>query len=165
MPELVVVSPLKRATITALLSFPQNSPLSVRSTNWICHPALTETNRGGNPADTISSVEELSSIFPGIDYTLLFEEQQASLEKQICERETNYVTLPSWEKKMDLLARADSFLDWLKSREERVIVVAGHSTWLQAFCGFSVNYEPREYGWQPFQKREMRCLAINFQKK
>lgn len=122
MPELVVVSPLKRATITALLSFPQNSPLSVRSTNWICHPALTETNHRGNPADTISSVEELSNIFPGIDYTLLFEEQQASFEKQICERKANYVTLPSWEKNMDLLARADSFLDWLKSREERIIV-------------------------------------------
>jgi len=72
--------------------------------------------------------------------------------------------LSETENKVDLLARADSFLDWLKNREERVIVVASHSSWLQAFCGFSVDYKPKEYGLEPFQTGELRCLAVRFEK-
>jgi broad specificity phosphatase PhoE len=164
MPELVVVSPLKRATITALLSFPQNSPLSVRNTKWICHPALMEMGKARNPADKVSPMEELSSMFPGIDYSLLREQQDAD-EKNYSMQINNARALSEAESKLDLLARADSFLDWIRNREERVIVVASHSAWLQTFCGFSMAYEPKEYGKESFQTGELRCLALTFQKR
>ena len=114
MPDLVVVSPLKRATITALISFPQHSPLSVRNTKWICHPALMEMTNG-NPSDEVSSVEELSKIFPGIDYTLLEQDE-------IYKRMNGIGRVPRVESKLDLLARTDSFLNWLKNRKERIVV-------------------------------------------
>ena len=195
MPELVVVSPLKRATITALLSLPQYLPLSVRNTKWICHPGLMESSNGNNPADMVSSVKELSTLFPGIDYSLLHDQQNSKV--QICnDQMKSEGMLSENENKLDLLARADSFLDWLKNREERVIVgqflynstqmtcfiystfyfinfclpsrffllvVASHSSWLQAFCGFSVDYQPKEYGLEPFQTGELRCLAVKFE--
>jgi len=163
MPELVVVSPLQRATITALLSLPQHLPLSVRNTKWICHPALMESSNGNSPADMVSSVKELSTLFPGIDYSLLHDQQNAEVQNWSDQMKTEGM-LSETENKVDLLARADSFLDWLKNREERVIVVASHSSWLQAFCGFSVDYKPKEYGLEPFQTGELRCLAVRFEK-
>jgi len=156
-PELVVVSPLKRATMAALLSLPRHSPLSVRNTKWICHPGLIEKSSSINPADQVSPVQDLSLWFPGIDYSLLlgYEAQKAG--------KINETDMSEEESKRDLLARADNFLSWLQKRDERVIVVASHSSWLQAFCGYSMQYEPREYAREPFQQGELRCVALNFQ--
>lgn len=115
-PELVVVSPLKRATMAALLSFPRHSPLSVRNTKWICHPGLIEMTNSKNPADFISPAQDLSACFPGIDYSLLFDHEGHNARK------INRTALSEAERKMDLLARADNFLSWLQGRNERVIV-------------------------------------------
>ena len=115
-PELVVVSPLKRATMAALLSLPRHSPLSVRNTKWICHPGLIEKSSSNNPADQVSPVQDLSLCFPGIDYSLLlgYEAQKAG--------KINETDMSEEESKRDLLARADNFLTWLQKRDERVIV-------------------------------------------
>jgi hypothetical protein len=115
-PELVVVSPLKRATMAALLSFPRHSPLSVRNTKWICHPGLIEISNSKNPADFISPAQELSTCFPGIDYSLLFDHEAHNARK------IHRTAMSEAERKMDLLARADNFLSWLQGRKERVIV-------------------------------------------
>jgi hypothetical protein len=112
-PELVVVSPLKRATMAALLSLPRHSPLSVRNTKWICHPGLIEKSNSNNPADHVSPVQDLSLCFPGIDYSLLLEYEA---------HKANEAFKTEAENKRDLLARADNFLTWLQERDERVIV-------------------------------------------
>jgi len=114
MPELVVVSPLQRATITALLSLPQHLPLSVRNTKWICHPALMESSNGNSPADMVSSVKELSTLFPGIDYSLLHDQQNAEVQNWSDQMKTEGM-LSETENKVDLLARADSFFALLSA--------------------------------------------------
>lgn len=153
-PELFVVSPLKRAVQTALLSFPSYSPGCVRGIPWVCHGGLME--RAGLKADFVSPVEELEKYYPGIDYshyteTIANPEVVNSLEGR------NIV-----DSKKELLQRTDEFLEWIKGRDERVIVVASHSTWFQSFCGFSLRYEPEGRGLEMFEEGEMRALAIKF---
>eukprot|EP00566_Odontella_aurita_P019216 CAMPEP_0113549816 /NCGR_PEP_ID=MMETSP0015_2-20120614/13645_1 /TAXON_ID=2838 /ORGANISM="Odontella" /LENGTH=314 /DNA_ID=CAMNT_0000450571 /DNA_START=379 /DNA_END=1323 /DNA_ORIENTATION=+ /assembly_acc=CAM_ASM_000160 len=152
-PELVVVSPLKRAVQTALLSFPSLSPGCVHDTPWVCHGSLME--RAGLKADFVSPADELEAIFPGIDYSqyreIINPEVVNSLEGR------NIV-----ESKKELLQRTDEFLGWIKAREERVIVVASHSTWFQSFCGFTLRNEPEGHGSEMFGEGEMRALAIKF---
>lgn len=79
-----------------------------------------EMSNSKNPADKVSSVQELSNIFPGIDYSLLLE-QEIEDEGKKCDTVINGQIITKSESQMDLLARTDSFLGWLKKREESVI--------------------------------------------
>ena len=58
--------------------------------------------------------------------------------------------------KADLLYRSKNFVEWLRSRPERVIVVSSHTTWLQAFS-YTLNCSPTF-----FQHGEMRAIGISF---
>jgi hypothetical protein len=104
LPELVVVAPLRRSIQTTLLSFPQYSPHTVRAVPWICHPATT-----GASYD-IQDLLHLQKEYTGLDYALCFYNEMESKELSV---------IPSAEA---LLRRADFALDWLRSREEKVIV-------------------------------------------
>lgn len=152
-PELIVVSPLKRAVQTALLSFPSFSPECVRNVPWICHGGLME--RAGLKADFVSPAEELEKFFPGIDYSHY---RQTINPDSVNSLEGRNIV----DSKKELLQRTDEFLAWIKERNERVIVVASHSTWFQSFCGFTLRYEPEGHGSEMFGEGEMRSLAIKF---
>jgi len=109
-PDLFVVSPLRRVTQSCLLAFPQYAPGSVRNLPWICHPDCM-----GNSHDRISTVishpNNLAQFFPGIDYSLFHE------FRFIDNKELNKV-----KSEVDLLKRTNSFLSWIKGRNERRIV-------------------------------------------
>lgn len=152
-PELFVVSPLKRAVQSALLSFPSFAPGSVRDTPWICHGDLME--RAGFKADFVSPADELEEFFPGIDYSHYRKTMNPAVVNSLEGR--NIV-----ESKKELLERTNDFLGWIKARDERVIVVASHSTWFQSFCGFTLKYEPEGNGATMFEEGEMRSLGIKF---
>lgn len=152
-PELFVVSPLRRAVQSALLSFPSFAPESVRSVPWICHGGLME--RAGLKADFVSAADELEKFFPGIDYSHYRETIDPAVVNSMEVR--NAV-----ESKKELLQRTNDFLEWIMGRDERVIVVASHSTWFQSFCGFTLNYEPSGNGAKMFKEGEMRSVAIRF---
>ena len=72
-------------------------------------------------------------------------------------------TVPLFESKIDLMNRTDAFLQWIKERDERVIVVSSHATWLQSLCAFSLQYEDSESkNLEMFKKGEMRSIGIKF---
>jgi hypothetical protein len=122
-PDLVVVSPLRRAIQSAIIAVPTyTAPLSLSNTPWICHPLCME-QANGNKSEFVSSSEELKQTFPGVDFTL-FEESVGGNVDELNGREK--VSL--FESKVDLMGRTNEFLAWIKERDERVIVgkIRGH---------------------------------------
>ena len=157
LPDLFVVSPLRRAIQSALISFPHDAPLtSLKQTPWICHPSCME-QANGNKSEFVSSPEELEQIFPGIDYDLF---KQSLMRGDVYNSNEK---VPLFESKIDLMNRTDAFLEWIKERDERVIVVSSHATWLQSLCAFSLQYEESDNkSLEMFKKGEMRAAGIKF---
>jgi broad specificity phosphatase PhoE len=100
LPELVVAAPLRRAVDTAMLVFPNYTPDSVRSIPWLCHPGLMDVDEHDNlhkehgvPASAVSETG------PQIDVN-------ASLVRS----------------KQELLRRSDDLVEWLRNRDEEVVV-------------------------------------------
>ena len=124
-PDLVVVSPLRRAIQSAIISFPTyTAPLSLANTPWICHPLCME-KANGNKSGFVSSSEELKQTFPGIDFTLFDESVGGNVDES-----NGREKVPLFESKVDLMERTNEFLAWIKERNERVIVgkFRGHIT-------------------------------------
>jgi len=157
-PDLVVVSPLRRAIQSALISFPTHAALtSLSNTPWICHPGCME-QANGNKSEFVSSSEDLEQMFPGVDFSLFEESLVNSDVNELNGRER----VPLLESKIDLMGRTNDFLAWVKERDERVIVVSSHATWLQSLCAFSLNYESEDKGLEMFKKGEMRAVGLKF---
>mmetsp|Transcript_38002 Transcript_38002/g.68438 ORF Transcript_38002/g.68438 Transcript_38002/m.68438 type:complete len:358 (+) Transcript_38002:83-1156(+) len=157
-PDLVVVSPLRRAIQSALISFPYHTAqTSLSNTPWICHPMGME-QANGNKSEFVSSPQELGQMFPGVDFALFEESLVGGDVDELNGRDT----VPLFESKIDLMGRTDEFLRWIKEREERVIVVSSHATWLQSLCAFPLQYEPESKGLEMFKKGEMRSVGLKF---
>lgn len=169
LPELVVVAPLRRSIQTTLLSFPQYSPYTVRSVPWICHPATTGTNYD------MQDLHQLQKEFSGLDYSPCYHEMECAVD------ETGATSAVA------MLQRADSVLDWIREREEKIIVgtfeeastrrkllslshevlishldsclpVSSEATWLQAF-GCAANYTGAS---STFRDGELRVVGLNY---
>eukprot|EP00577_Skeletonema_sp_RCC1716_P032211 CAMPEP_0113414636 /NCGR_PEP_ID=MMETSP0013_2-20120614/24128_1 /TAXON_ID=2843 ORGANISM="Skeletonema costatum, Strain 1716" /NCGR_SAMPLE_ID=MMETSP0013_2 /ASSEMBLY_ACC=CAM_ASM_000158 /LENGTH=344 /DNA_ID=CAMNT_0000301517 /DNA_START=48 /DNA_END=1082 /DNA_ORIENTATION=- /assembly_acc=CAM_ASM_000158 len=157
LPDLFVVSPLRRAIQSALISFPHDAPLtSLSGTPWVCHPACME-QANGNKSEFVSSPELLEETFPGINYELF---NQSLMRGDVYNSNEK---VPLFESKIDLMNRTDAFLEWIKERDERVVVVSSHATWLQSLCAFSLQYEDSDSkNLEMFKKGEMRSVGIKF---
>ena len=122
-PDLVVVSPLRRAIQSAMISFPTyTAQTSLLNTPWICHPMCME-QANGNKSEFVSSSQELKELFPGVDYSLF--------ERSIVHALNGREKVSLLESKLDLMGRTNEFLRWIKERDERVIV--------GKYCTFPVN--------------------------
>eukprot|EP00729_Bicosta_minor_P021960 gene21960-31731_t len=146
-PELLVVSPMRRATQTGLMAFhkhvSEDKTLPVIA-NDLCH----ETG-GKHTCDKRLSKTKLSSIYPMIDYSQIGEED------------------PLWgdgltrEDKLSICTRAAKFLEWLKARPEKHVAVAAHSGWLLAvFNGAVAEADAETRTW--FATAEMRTVELTF---
>lgn len=114
-PDLVVVSPLRRAVQSALIAFPTHTAqTSLSSIPWICHPMVME-QANGNKSEFVSSHQDLEETFPGVDFSLL--KNGDSIDEL-----NGKAKVPLFESKIDLMSRTDAFLRWIKERDERVIV-------------------------------------------
>jgi hypothetical protein len=126
-PDLFVVSPLRRAIQSAMISFPTyTAQTSLLNTPWICHPMCME-QANGNKSEFVSSSQELKELFPGIDYSLF--------ERSIVDGDVHALNgrkkISLLESKLDLMERTNEFLRWIKERDERVIV--------GKYCTFQIN--------------------------
>lgn len=158
-PDLFVVSPLRRAIQSAIIAFPTHTALSsLHGTEWICHPLCMELVNG-NKSEFVSSSQDLEEIFPGVDFSLF--EENLGIDGNV-EEVNRKKRVPLFESKIDLMGRTDEFLRWIKERDERVIVVSSHATWLHSLCAFSLSHEPESKGLQMFKKGEMRSVGIKF---
>jgi len=116
-PELVLTSPLRRATQTAVLSLSRCHPSrSIREVKWICHPLIAEES-GISYSDITSSPDDLESEFGRhIDYSLHRMSYRPVDENNI------QLRTASKETKDELERRAIDFIKWVKGRDEKVIV-------------------------------------------
>jgi broad specificity phosphatase PhoE len=135
LPELVVSAPLRRAVDTAMLVFPNYTPESVRSIPWLCHPGLTDIDEHDDSETEhdvpTTAVDELGQQI-GVDASLV-------------------------QSKQELLRRSDDFVEWLRNRDEQVVVGKYsrkcHPSYLSArqvvlqsnmqltrFCSFPLSY-------------------------
>ena len=100
LPELIVVAPLRKVLQTTFLAFPYDTPAhTIRNVRWVCHPDMVDKS-SYTPRD-------IQSAFGDIDCSLFSEERGEDTCKT---------------REESLLKRADSFLSWLDSREERIVV-------------------------------------------
>jgi len=158
-PDLVVVSPLRRAIQSAYIAFPTHTALtSLTNTPWVCHPGCME-QANGNKSEFVSSSSELEEMFPGVDFVMF---DESLVDNGDVDGVNGREKVPLFESKIDLMGRTDEFLRWIKEREERVIVVSSHATWLQSLCAFSLKYEPESKGIEMFKKGEMRSVGLKF---
>lgn len=116
-PDLIVVSPLRRAIQSAFISFPTYTPQSIFTTPWLCQPLCYE-QPNGNKSEFVSPSQELEDMFPGVDFTLMKESLVDGDVNKFNESEK----VPLFESKLDLMDRTDEFVKWIKERKEKVIV-------------------------------------------
>ncbi|GAX21503.1 hypothetical protein FisN_4Hh566 [Fistulifera solaris] len=103
LPELIVVAPLRKVLQTTFMAFPYDTPAhTIRNVKWVCHPDIIEKSS--------VSLRDIKSAFGDIDCSLFSDDRS----EDVCAN-----------REESLLQRADSFLNWLNSREERVVVVSG----------------------------------------
>ena len=153
-PDLIVVSPLRRATQTAMIGFSRFHPMkSFRGIPWVCNPLVAESTR--HLSDIMAPPNELALEFPGIDYSSYKETYEPIEEQNLIESQTSVE-----ENEIDLAHRAGAFLQWIKERDEKVIFVATHSLWLDAFSTCALNC-PLSLT-EPYSHGEMRTVALKW---
>lgn len=148
--ELVVVSPLNRTIQTAIYSFPH----LLGRVPWIARPEIRET-MGKHPCDRMTPVSQKSSQYPDIDFDALDNhEKDHDYYKYNHEREP----LEHIEQ------RGQRFMQWLKTRPEKEIVIVTHSGFLLSFVNntlqeYAVEYD--EDAGSEFRNAELRTFIVN----
>ena len=145
-PELLVVSPLRRATQTGLLAFEKHVAAGLPTVAV----ELAHEMGGRHTCDRRLSKTELVAAYPAVSYELLESEEDPYW--------ADGVTRESWE---SLARRAAALVGWLRSRDETHIVVAAHSAFLlSVFNAVLVTQSEEARGW--FGTGEMRTVMLIF---
>lgn len=146
-PELMVVSPLRRATETGLIAFSDH----VRGgmpvvANELCHEIA-----GAHTCDCRVSKSELMKTFPEVDYSLITDEED-----------------PFWgdgktrETSEQVADRCVQFVRWLKDLPQSHLVVAVHSQFLFTLFNAVLSIEKDEDScW--FGTGEMRSMILTYE--
>lgn len=139
----VVVSPMRRATQTALLALPEPKDYKIAA-----HESCHETG-GMHTCDRRIDIAGLRFAFPGVDYDHILADRD-----------------PLWsatarEAPLSVAARAVALCDWLRERPEKRVAVFAHSGFLLALCNAvltTVDEPTRTW----FGTGEMRALALTW---
>jgi len=144
-PELLVVSPMRRATQTGLLAFEphiKRGKLPVLA-NELCHERA-----GKHTCDKRLSKTELAAMYPQVDYGLITDEEDPFWGDGLTREE--------WSA---LGQRAGKFVSWLLARPETHVAVAAHSAFLLAtFNAVFICDDEETRSW--FGTGEMRSVLI-----
>jgi broad specificity phosphatase PhoE len=144
--ELVICSPLSRATETALISW---AHLVDKRVPFLAVEHCRE-QIGLNLCDRRRSISELRGDYPTVDYGFLESEDDVLWT---LERET----------KLTMAHRGEKMLDWLQSRPEDTVAVVCHSAFLLALCNVVLEPLPGEEvlsNW--FETGEIRTMYVSF---
>jgi len=149
-PQLLVVSPMRRATATGILAFEKH--VADKSLPVIAHELCHETG-GKHTCDKRLKKADLAALYPMIDYSLI-EDEEDPLWRDGLTRES----------KMEIASRAAKFLEWLRARPETHVAVAAHSGWLlSVFNGAIAEADAEVRHW--FSTGEMRTVELTFKDK
>jgi broad specificity phosphatase PhoE len=150
MPELLVLSPLRRSTQTGLIGFKAKVDSGELKTvaSELCH----ETG-GRHTCDKRLSKTALKIQFPAVDYSLLATEEDPLWADGVT-RETF----------LGVAQRAAQFVAWLRERPENHIAVAAHSSFLLTLFNAVLKTSTEEEAtW--FGTGEMRTVRLTFEDK
>ena len=138
-PQLVVVSPLRRATQTGLIVFEHATRAGVPV---VAHELCRETWIGSDPSiyDSRLSRDVLAKAYPQVDYErFVFDTERSHIPGEgpvhdplWCFSASPYGWSPRGHDEALVAEHAYAFLWWLMDREERTIAVASHSGFLLA---------------------------------
>ena len=149
-PELLVVSPLRRATQTGLHAF---APLIANGLPVVAHEGAHEI-AGFHTCDRRLSTTKLAAQFPEVDFSLLESEDDFFFG--------DGTTRESWEA---IAQRAADFAVWLRDRPEKRIAVASHSVFLLTLFNAVFETPDTEEGGKVrafFGTGEMRTTTLMF---
>ena len=131
-PQLMVVSPMRRATQTGLIAFEkivqQGMPVLALEA---CHEI-----GGKHTCDQRLPRSELAKLYPAVNYSLVKDELD-----------------PLWgdgsvrESSEHLAQRGADFMAWVRDREESHVVVAAHSSFLFHLMNCVVVANEQDSGW------------------
>jgi broad specificity phosphatase PhoE len=149
-PELMVVSPLRRSTQTGLIAF--NARVESGALKTVAHELCHEQG-GRHTCDKRLSRTALQAGFPAVDYSMLADEED-----------------PLWadgvtrESMLDIAQRGALFAAWLQDRPETHIAVAAHSAFLLTLFNAVLKTSTEEEAtW--FGTGEMRTVRLTFVEK
>eukprot|EP00966_Prymnesium_polylepis_P310433 7172372-Prymnesium_polylepis.6 len=146
-PDLLVVSPLVRATQTGLIAFERH--VGSGRLKVLAHELCHEIG-GKHTCDKRGSKTQLRAAYSNIDYSLVESEED-----------------PMWldgrtrEPLRDLSMRAGRFVQWMRSRPESSIAVASHSAFLLSTFNAVLATDSAEAR-QWFGTGEMRAVHLTF---
>mmetsp|Transcript_114840 Transcript_114840/g.335893 ORF Transcript_114840/g.335893 Transcript_114840/m.335893 type:complete len:304 (+) Transcript_114840:53-964(+) len=150
--ELIVVSPVRRATETALLAFaprlaaPQCG--GQRAVPLLGNEDCAE-RKHANICDKRRPMSEVKSEFPMVNWSLVTEEEDPIYSSTVPE---------AWRSVSD---RGYKLLLWLRDRPEKEVAIATHSAWLFALMNTVLACtDPALAEW--FQTGELRSVALEF---
>jgi broad specificity phosphatase PhoE len=146
-PELVVLSPNCRALQTGLLVF---EDLVGIGTLFLAHEMVREET-GVHVCDKRRPKSRQAKEFPQVDFGMVEAEEDALFRDD--HRET----------KAEVGERVYKFMDWLSSREEKVVGVSSHSGWLLTLFNGVCECDDSLKGW--FQTGELRSVKLTFHRK
>jgi len=144
-PQLMVVSPLRRATQTGLIAF--DGHVTRKALNVVALELCHETG-GKHTCDKRLDRTKLANQFPDVDYSLITDESD-----------------PLWcgrrETSEECAIRCGRFLEWLAKQKEDHIVVAAHSSFLLTLFNTALFVENEaDSSW--FGTGEMRTMMVSF---
>ena len=148
-PEVVIVSPLSRSIATTLLSFRHLVSDDGKSSAvpFLALESVRETF-GIHYCDCRRARSELTLDFPMVDFSLL-------------DSDPDPVDHSVRESLHDGVRRCYAFLEWLKTREERVIAVGTHSSWLFRLFNGALDCCDASLGTK-FAVGELRSVVLDF---
>ena len=144
--EVLVVSPMRRATDTGLLAFAAH----VAAGKPILASELLHERGGRHTCDKRLGLAAIRAAHPNIDYSLVTAEEDPLWG--------DGVTRESWA---DVASRAAEFCKWLAARPEKRVAVAAHSAILLGlFNTVFAKSDPECKKW--FGTGEMRTVKLTF---
>lgn len=150
-PELVVVSPMVRATQTALLGWAHLVNGAQTIVPFVAHEGAREPG-GVHTCDQRRPLSELQKEFPMIDYSLVVPHGEEDPLWHDTQRETTAAVCD----------RGYALLEWLHARPETEIVLSAHSSILFTLLNAVITPEtPGEGLAQWFLTGEMRSVRLH----
>lgn len=143
--ELLIVSPMNRTIQTALYSFPHLKD----SIPWIAIEHIREQT-GRHPCDRRTPIRDQRQRYSFINYDHIESDDDIIYHRYD----------PNREPAEDVVERAKIFLDWLRNREEKEIVVVTHSAFLRHLFRHLLSVENMDDSIE-FENCELRTFVLN----
>jgi glucosyl-3-phosphoglycerate phosphatase len=156
-PELIIVSPMRRAIQTALIGFESHvkeMESSTRMMKILAHESAHEI-AGKHTCDKRLSKSELIALYPMIDFNSHVVEEEDPYWGDGLTRESH----------ISVASRAANLMEFIRSRTENEIVVAAHSTILFSLMNAVViaQGENADYDISWFGTGEMRSFYVQWE--